>query len=420
MLAWIILLLAMTLPSVVSAEEGPDPIDRVFEMVYQIKTAADAQASKASYGSGFVVDEGGLVATNFHVVAHALHEPEKYKIFLVDGKESLQAEVIQVNAVNDLAIVRVPRTFPRRVAFARQIPKVGEKIYSLGLPEDLNKSVIEGNFNGIVTEGPYEKIQMSIPLNSGMSGGPTVNQAGEVIGVNVAVLLFAQNLAFAVPLAQLKETMQRPPVTFEKKGIENSLDREIEAQLFAVQARLTTELSAAHTAKRLKLPGFTVGGAPEFLKCWRTTEDGTKDKWLVTAEECSLDNAAMITDERYGGTLRVRHEVLENKKLNAWQFANLVGRHSFGDSYGGYDEKLTTRYDCDERDLVNAHGVALKVRYCLNTFVKMAGLYDLDFIALSTAKGKRALVVSGYYSAFARESLTAIFGRVLDGIEANP
>ena len=399
------------------AVASDDPIDQVFDLVYQIKTAVAAEASKASYGSGFVIDENGVLATNFHVVSDALHQPEKYKIFLVDGEASIEAKVLKVNIVNDLAIIKVDKKFPRHAIFAARMPRTGEKIYSLGMPEDLNKSVIEGNYNGILREGPYEKIQMSVPLNAGMSGGPTVNADGEVIGVNVAVLLFAQNLAFAVPLLTLEKLISKSSAeaALPPGGEDLPIDREIERQLFQVQADLTAEISKAGQGS-LKLPGFSGLAAPSFLKCWRTSEDGVRDQWLETAEECVLDNAAMITDDRYGGTFRIRHLVLENRRLNGWQFATLVERRTDFEGQAIFDEKFNTRFDCAEKDVVNANGVAMRVQYCLNTFLRMAGLYEMEFVAATTKPARRALVLSGYFSAFSAESLPKLLQLHLDAV----
>ena len=79
-------LLCAVLPALPSAAaDGASAIESAFALVYQIKTAVSENAPKASYGSGFVIAADGLVATNFHVVAEALHEPDKYRIFLVDG-----------------------------------------------------------------------------------------------------------------------------------------------------------------------------------------------------------------------------------------------------------------------------------------------------------------------------------------------
>lgn len=398
-----------------------DAIDGIFQLVFQIKTAVGPDAPKASYGSGFVVAEDGLLATNFHVVAHALHEPEKYKIYLVDADDVLEAQVVNTNVVNDLALVRVKRRFPRALRFALEAPRVGEKMYSLGLPEDLNKSVIEGNYNGVVHEGPYRKIQMSLPLNAGMSGGPTVNVRGELVGVNVSVLLFAQNLAFAVPADLVLNLMKAGEQPYKKKDGVNTLDSDIERQLTKVQDELMELIRSGQDAK-LTLPGFTMLKPPGILKCWRTNEDGRKQRWSRVSEQCYLGNAAMISEQRYGGTFRVTHQVLETKRLNALQFWGFVADSALGDndgdSYAHWLPDFSTRFDCKVQDLVNARGLPLRVSYCLNTYVRMRGLYDVDFRIVTTSPGRRALVIFGLYSAFSRDNVQEILRLTVDGIEA--
>jgi hypothetical protein len=396
-----------------------DAIDGIFQLVFQIKTAVGPDAPKASYGSGFVVAEDGLLATNFHVVAHALHEPEKYKIYLVDGDDVLEARVVNTNVVNDLALVRVDRRFPRALRFALEAPRVGEKMYSLGLPEDLNKAVIEGNYNGVVYEGPYRKIQMSLPLNSGMSGGPTVNVRGELVGVNVSVLLFAQNLAFAVPADLVQNLMKAGEQPYTKKDGVNTLDVDIERQLTKVQDELM-ELIKGSPGAKLTLPGFTMRKPPAILKCWRTNEDGRKQRWSRVSEQCYLGNAAMISEQKYGGTFRVTHQVLETKRLNALQFWGFVADTAFGDNddFANWMPDFSTRFDCKVQDLVNAHGLPLRLSYCLNTYVRMRGLYDVDFRIVTMSPGRRALVIFGLYSAFSEANVQELLRLTVDGIEA--
>lgn len=397
-----------------------EAIDDIFQLVYQIKTAVSPDAPKASYGSGFVVGQDGLLATNFHVVANALHQPDKYKIYLVDGDSIIEAKVVNTNVVNDLALVRVDRYFPRTVRFAQAAPKVGEKMYSLGLPEDLNKSIIEGNYNGEVAVGPYRKIQMSLPLNSGMSGGPTVNVRGEIVGVNVSVLLFAQNLAFAVPAELVKQLLLAGEKPYLKQNGTNTLDTDIGRQLYDVQEQIMHVLRK-DSPQKLVLSGFAMRKPPNFLKCWRTNEDGKKQRWSRVSELCYLDNAAMISDHKYGGTLRLTHRVLDNKRLNNLQFWQLVASEAVGDEDSdnliSWTPDFSTRFDCKVLDLVNKNAVPLRLSYCLNAYVRMPALYDVDFRITTLAPERHALLIFGLYSAFSGENINEILRLTADGIE---
>lgn len=380
-------------------------LDQVFNLVFQIKTATAADAAKASYGSGFVIGRDGLLVTNYHVVATALDHPDRYKIFLVDGKTSVPATVVAVNVINDLALVKVDRQFTDTVKIAPAPPPIGGKIFALGLPGDLNKSLAEGNYNGLLLEGPYRKIQMSLPLNPGMSGGPMINADGQLVGVNVAVQLFAQSISFAVPADLVAALLAKrsTPASFSE-------------QVSDAQTQLMADITGA-SAARLKFPGWSVSGPPDYYRCWRTNEQGIKKYWSEISEDCLLNNAVMLGDSVYTGTLRWRYTTIKNRKLNAWQYFN-VARGIFTDQGGeAYDADAVTRFDCESVDMVNAHGVPLRLSYCLNGFIKFSGFYELDLKAVTMDPDRTILVTSFFASGFTPENLHQLIAIVVDGIK---
>lgn len=69
-------------------------------------------------------------------------------------------------------------------------------------------SLIEGVYNGLLESGPYQIVHVSTPLNEGMSGGPSVNETGKIIGVNDARILFSNNISFIVPVSKLASLIQ--------------------------------------------------------------------------------------------------------------------------------------------------------------------------------------------------------------------
>lgn len=82
-----------------------------------------------------------------------------------------------------------------------QLPTQGSTIYSLGNPHDLGMIVVPGTYNGLKQNSLYQKIHFTGSVNSGMSGGPLVNEGGEAMGVNVATA--GNQLGFLVPLNNL-------------------------------------------------------------------------------------------------------------------------------------------------------------------------------------------------------------------------
>lgn len=393
---------------------GPE---QVFDLVYQIKTATDASAPKATYGSGFVVDQNGLLATNFHVVSTALHEPKKYRLYLVDGATTTLAQVVAFDVANDLALIKVDRTFSRAVTFAKKMPEAGAKVFSIGLPEDLNKSVIEGNFNGLLKQGPYEKLQLSIPLNSGMSGGPTLNAQGEIVGVNVSIRIDSQNLAFGIPVTVLQTLLEKDRSSYSEPETLAAFDEEVRDQLERVQDQLTDLIVKGSTP--VTIDSWEVAKPREGVKCWRDADNGTKDLSMQTYESCYLPGSSPVRGDYDIGTFRIKYSVVTSTKLNDWQFLSLLNGSMKQSSYAmaDYVERFTTRFNCGEMDILNAQFVPLRVHYCVSAYVRYSEIYNMEFEAVTLGQEHSALIVSGSLLGFSSRSLTEITKRLINSIK---
>ncbi len=142
----------------------------------------------AGAGSGFIIDESGLVVTNNHVIQNA----DEVTVTLNDGRE-LDAKVIGADPDTDLAILQVEVDQPLPVAtFAdSDSVRVGDAVIAIGNPFGLGGTVTSGIVSAKAREigaGRYDDfLQIDAPINRGNSGGPTFNLEGEVIGVNTAI-----------------------------------------------------------------------------------------------------------------------------------------------------------------------------------------------------------------------------------------
>jgi len=87
--------------------------------------------------------------------------------------------------------------------------QVGDSVYAVGNPEGLEGTFSQGIVSGIRESGGDRLLQITAPISPGSSGGPVLNEKGEVIGVSVATFRDGQNLNFAVPSAQLKELLSK-------------------------------------------------------------------------------------------------------------------------------------------------------------------------------------------------------------------
>ena len=412
--------LFLTNVKAVAAESTPPSTKLVASVlgdVFQIKIATDANSPKAAYGSCFVVDTTGVLATNFHVVAYALHDPKKYHLYLIDGDKSIPAEVVAIDAVNDLALVQVDRTFSRTVKFAHVLPDGGDKIYSIGWPEDLNKSVSEGNFNGLMQAGPYRKIQMSIPLNPGMSGGPTINEAGEVIGVNVSLRADSQSLAFAIPYEQLKNLLHEKRQILSRPEDHTQFDEVMRAQLERVQDEITANILKDSDAT-LQIGGWSVFKPAKIVKCWHSQESGPRDQTQVVTEQCYLSGSMPIKRDLDAGTFRLRYQTIENRTLSSWQFIRQLNEELEDQPFSIAEkvEKFTTSLRCRQLDLTNPKNVDLRAHYCVNSFLPYAESYNLEFELVANSSQQKALLVSGSFLGFSAHNAMSILRTIVNSV----
>jgi serine protease Do len=157
----------------------------------------------SSLGSGFIIDAGGIVVTNNHVISDA----DEVNVILNDGAK-LKAEVIGRDQKTDLALLRVKTEHPLRAVKFGDSDKLrlGEWVIAIGNPFSLGGTVTAGIVsarNRDINSGPYDNyIQTDAAINRGNSGGPLFNLDGEVIGVNTAIISPSGGsigIGFAVP-----------------------------------------------------------------------------------------------------------------------------------------------------------------------------------------------------------------------------
>ena len=160
---------------------------------------------RGGIGSGFVVDADGYIVTSNHVIAGA----ETVTVILDDGTR-LVAEIVGGDKRSDLALLKVESGEPLpTVGFAADdATRVGDWVVAIGNPFGVGKTATFGIVSARARStgaNPYEDhLQIDAPINSGNSGGPSVNLHGEVIGVNTSIISPSGGnvgIGFAVPAA---------------------------------------------------------------------------------------------------------------------------------------------------------------------------------------------------------------------------
>ncbi len=176
--------------------------------------------TERSLGTGFVVRQDGWIATNMHVI---VGDPSsaltRVTVTLPDDRELEVVEVLAASPEHDLALVRVDaKGLPVLGLGDSNAMHPGDPVVAIGHPLGLEDTVSNGLVSARrdVGEG-FEVLQVSAPIAPGSSGGPLINEHGEVIGIATAVLDGGQNLNFAVPVRYLVPMMHHPsPMAFSE------------------------------------------------------------------------------------------------------------------------------------------------------------------------------------------------------------
>lgn len=165
----------------------------------------EEEIPERSGGTGFIIDADGYVLTNNHVIEGA----DKVEVE-VGETDVYKAKIVGRDPATDLALLKIEgtRLFPTVKLGDAERLRVGDWVMAVGDPLNFSKTVTVGVVSGKgrqpglsgVTRNFENLIQTDAAINFGNSGGPLVNVAGEVIGINTAISRFAQNIGFAVPI----------------------------------------------------------------------------------------------------------------------------------------------------------------------------------------------------------------------------
>ena len=163
------MLVLLTAVSSAQADSTKNIYNRYKDRILQVRIVDQASGSKASIGSGFVAGVDGLVVSNYHVVAGLIDRPDTYRCeFVREDGSSGELELLSVDVVHDLALLRADEPFTGYLDLATQIPVKGEQLYSFGNPHDLGLTIVQGTYNGLLEKSLYEKIHFTGSINPGM------------------------------------------------------------------------------------------------------------------------------------------------------------------------------------------------------------------------------------------------------------
>lgn len=236
-------------------------------------------------GTGVIVSNNGYILTNKHVIEGST----SISVITDDGTTYENAKVVATDPLNDIAFVKVdgvdnltPATLgdSKTINVGQQVIAIGNALgeyqntVTSGIISGSGRSVTASDGTGYNTETLTDMIQTDAAINSGNSGGPLVNAAGEVIGINTATSTSAENMGFAIPISSVKGMLNQ---LIEKGSAERSY-------VGVYSLEITPEVAKAYSlpvssgAYLYSSSAYTaiISGSP-------ADKAGLKDKDIVTA-----------------------------------------------------------------------------------------------------------------------------------------
>jgi S1-C subfamily serine protease len=365
-----------------ASENAREVLARVRPAVIQIKGFFGSNTAQAFHGTGFAVTEGGVFMTNYHVVAERVQYPNKYRLeYRTADGETGAISVLAIDVRHDLAVVRASGYAPAPLKLQPSSTIKGDRAYSIGFPLDVGLTITEGISNGKVDDSFEPRIHYSGAINAGMSGGPALNAAGEVIGVNVSGYRFEQSVSFLVPIAHAQVLADR------SRGPEPDTDlkKEVTAQMQAHSADLFGALGGrmqTQAASGYSLPSKL---AP-FINCNASGSPVTDDPVQMVRINCLAKAGLYLQQGLFSGDLKYSHYILSTDKLDAWRFASrLSGLTLATGNYGS--PRHVGPYACEDR-VIGLKGFDAGVLVCTRRYRKLEGLYDFT-VRVSSMNGSK-------------------------------
>lgn len=382
---------AETLTPTAPANALPPPSSRAQTLysnarhdLLQIRVLLKNGKTQASIGSGFLIDKTNLVVTNYHVISQLALEPETYVAEYIDTAGTHgSVQLLAVDAIHDLAIIRVNRKGTGYFKIPAQAQKLnqGQYLYSLGNPLDLGFAISEGAYNGIIKRGFSEQLLFTGSINSGMSGGPNITAEGALAGVNVSKRLDGELVSFLVPIhyvhALTKNLSEKSPAL--KEAIPS-----IQTQLMTHQnTMIHTMLDTPLTLKSLGSYLVPVRESDQ-MRCWgQSTHGKAEDNFSANTINCSMESSLYISDKLSTGHISIRHQFIKSIKLDPIRFSTLISKSFKNEFLGQYKNIHLTAPQCKE-DFINNGKLPLKTVLCIKAYRKFSGLYDFTLLVAST------------------------------------
>jgi len=287
-----------------------------YERIFQIRVVSPDAGSKSSIGSGFQASADGHILTNYHVVSSYIESPDTYQIeYAAQDGSTGNLELLDFDVISDLALLKHPEPAQNFFKLQQTTPEKGVLAYALGNPGDWGMVMVPGPTNGYVQHSYEQRVLFSGSLNPGMSGGPSLNAEGDVIGVNVATA--GSQLSFLVPAIKAQQLLDNNRTLLPDNYMLEIADQIKQWQRPRVQALLDRDWPAEEFMNKTLF-----GEIRHDFQCWGDTNESEDEREITVIKKyCKAGDDIYINYDLSAGQIHFSFRDLTPIKLNQFQFA---------------------------------------------------------------------------------------------------
>lgn len=354
-------------------------LDAARDAVVQIRGYFDQSQSSAFHGSGFAVDDGKRIVTNYHVVALAVLYPRQYRLeYLASDGRTGPLHVLAFDVRNDLAVVAADDLELPALKLRTEIPGQGERAWSIGFPLNLGLTITEGVANGLVENSIEQRIHYTGAINAGMSGGPALDRRGRVYGVNVSVVTDRQLVGFVVPAKHIPALLARAPLDLSLSA--QQLRQHVTGQVLSYETEVLE--AAPESGGTQKTHGYDLPTQlSRYAECSTYDERGLHPRVRVETVSCRIPSRILAQPGVYVAGLSVQHRIVQSVGMHPLQFERQVNELAAGPRRGGAAADVAP-FACSNA-LVSLDGFDARISTCVRQYRLFTGLYDFDVTVVS-------------------------------------
>ena len=385
--------------------------------IFQIRVLNRETGKKSSIGSGFIVGNGQQIATNFHVINKIILEPELFYVtYLAKNGREGELKLLALDVAHDLALLVSDENLGQAI-ITSDLPPRGAPVFAMGNPLDLGLSLAVGTNGGILNQTDDSRILFSGSLNPGMSGGPTFNEDGKAIGINVATA--RNDISFIVPSRFLNDLIESSMIVNDRSS--SDLKVEVARQLLAYEQGYIKEV-LEQSWPSMQLRQMTVPGTiSPTVRCWdNSSKLSTKSLFKRYQIRCANKNHVYLDDaNKFVGDLIYEYYWLESDQLDTVRFHNLYEKLNKDQIEKNLSQEEVSNFNCDTW-FIDVSGEEFKANLCRREYVEYPGVSDILFTAALTGHDNQGFFITFIMTGTDFNASLPLVKKFLENVVWNP